>query len=218
MLYVIALGLAVGLTAGGRFERLARLRFHWAGVAIGALLVQAALFSEPSSAGIGDAGPAIYVASSAAVLLVVLRNIRIVGLPLVALGATANLAAILANGGYMPAAPGALESLGLQVGAGYSNSREFDAAALAQLGDAFAMPAGLPFANVFSVGDVLIGVGVFVAIVWTMRESAPAAGSREEGPGAARDPASGGQVGGILRVVRPGTSPERSVEGVLRDH
>ncbi len=171
MLYAILIGLLVGVAAGGRLDRLGRLRFRWGGLAIVALLVQVALFSGPVSTGIGDAGPPIYVASSAAVLVVVLRNIRIAGLPIVALGAASNLVAIVANGGYMPAAPGALESLGKQVGAEYSNSREFAAAAMAPLADAFAMPAAMPFANVFSIGDVLIGLGVFVAIVWTMRDS-----------------------------------------------
>ena len=171
MLYAIAIGLVVGRLAGGRIERLGRLQFHWAGLAIAALIVQLALFSAPVTAVIGDAGPPIYVASSAAVLVVVLRNARIPGLPIVAAGAATNLLAIVANGGYMPAAPGALESLGKQVGAEYSNSREFAAAAIAPLGDAFAMPAALPFANVFSIGDVLIGLGVCVAIVWTMRDA-----------------------------------------------
>jgi hypothetical protein len=35
---------------------------------------------------------------------------------------------------------------------------------LAFLGDVFAIPRGWPLANVFSVGDVLIAVGVVVAV------------------------------------------------------
>jgi hypothetical protein len=37
------------------------------------------------------------------------------------------------------------------------------------LTDIFAIPAGLPFANVFSVGDVLLGIGIIVVIVAAMR-------------------------------------------------
>ena len=44
------------------------------------------------------------------------------GMPLVALGAACNLAAILANGGYMPASPGALAALGKAAPTIYSNS------------------------------------------------------------------------------------------------
>ena len=43
-------------------------------------------------------------------------------MPLVALGAACNLAAILANGGFMPAAPGALAALGKIAPTVYSNS------------------------------------------------------------------------------------------------
>ena len=40
---------------------------------------------------------------------------------------------------------------------------------LAPLTDIFAIPAGLPFANVFSIGDVLIAVGVVLTIAIGMR-------------------------------------------------
>ena len=65
--------------------------------------LQIVLFSGPVSERIGDAGPPIYVASTALVLVAVLGNLRIPGMALVALGAACNLAAIVANGGYMPA-------------------------------------------------------------------------------------------------------------------
>jgi hypothetical protein len=41
--------------------------------------------------------------------------------------------------------------------------------ALRPLTDIFALPAWLPFANVFSIGDVLIGLGVVVVIALGMR-------------------------------------------------
>ena len=41
----------------------------------------------------------------------------------------------------------------------------------------FALPAWLPFANVFSVGDVLIGIGVAATIALAMRMQAPVANS-----------------------------------------
>jgi hypothetical protein len=131
------------------------------------------------SAWIGDAGAVAYVASSAAVLVVVLRNIRLTGLPIVAIGATSNLAAIVANGGWMPASPDALARLGVAIGSGYTNSRELAAPALAPLTDVFALPAWLPFANVFSIGDVLIGAGVAVALVAGMRRTVPVADRAE---------------------------------------
>jgi hypothetical protein len=53
--------------------------------------------------------------------------------------------------------------------AGYSNSVEMANPALAPLTDIFALPAWVPATNVFSVGDVLIMLGIAVAIVVQMR-------------------------------------------------
>jgi hypothetical protein len=170
MLYAVAIGLALGLLLRGRIARLGQIRLRWAPLAIAGLAVQLVLFSGPVASVIGDAGPPIYVASTAAVLVAVLANWRIPGLPIVAAGAASNLLAIVANGGYMPASPDALAAIGASDGPGYSNSATPEVIAFAPLTDIFAMPAWLPFANVFSIGDVLIGLGVVVAIVAAMRD------------------------------------------------
>ena len=51
----------------------------------------------------------------------------------------------------------------------YSNSSLVAHPALPWLTDIFALPTWLPFANIFSVGDVLIALGVAVTIVLAMR-------------------------------------------------
>ena len=169
ILYAIPIGIAAGYLLQGRLDRLGDVRFDWAWLAIAGLLVQVVLFSGPVAEAVGDLGPPIYMASTAAVLVAVLRNWRIPGLAVVALGATSNLAAIVANGGVIPASPGAVAALDLEDRAGFSNSVVMTDPALGPLTDIFALPAWLPFANVFSVGDVLIGVGVAVVIVLGMR-------------------------------------------------
>ena len=80
------------------------------------LIAQVALFAEPVAARVGSVGPPIYVASSALVLVALLRNLEIAGLKVVAVGAIANLVAIVANGGSMPASADALAALGKSVG------------------------------------------------------------------------------------------------------
>jgi uncharacterized protein DUF5317 len=87
--------------------------------------------------------------------------------PLIVVGALCNLAAVTANGGLMPASPSALASLGLGVG-GHTSSILVDHPALEILTDQFALPAWMPLANVFSIGDVVIGIGVAVAIAAAM--------------------------------------------------
>ncbi|HEY6013549.1 MAG TPA: DUF5317 family protein [Candidatus Limnocylindrales bacterium] len=175
ILYAIPIGILAGLVLGGRLVRLGDLRLRWAPLAVLGLVVQVILFADPVSAAVGDAAPAIYVASTAAVLVAVLRDARVPGMAIIALGAASNLAAIVANGGYMPADPAALASV-VDLSPGYSNSVVVADPALRPLTDLYALPAAVPFANVFSVGDVLIGVGVALTILFAMRAASPTAG------------------------------------------
>ena len=169
VLYAVVAGLLIGLVVGGRPSGLARLEFEWAPLIALGMAIQIALFSDPIASTIGSAGPPIYVGSTLLVLAAVCRNWSIAGMPLVALGAASNLAAIVANGGYMPASASALAAQGRDASAVYSNSAYVPEPALAPLTDIFAMPTWIPLANVFSVGDILIGVGIAAVIVIAMR-------------------------------------------------
>ena len=59
----------------------------------------------------------------------------------------------------------------------YSNSAVLAQPMLPWLTDIFALPRWLPWTNIFSVGDVLIAVGVAVVIVAAMRTPALPAGA-----------------------------------------
>jgi hypothetical protein len=168
ILYAIVAGLLIGFLLGGRLEPIAETRFRWGWLAILALAIQLVLFS-PLAGGLGDVARWIYVASTALVVIVVLANLRLPGLPIVLLGAVSNMAAIVANGGSMPASPAALAALGGTVNNGPTNSVIVEHPALEPLTDIFAMPAWIPFANIFSIGDGLIAIGVAVAIAAAMR-------------------------------------------------
>jgi Family of unknown function (DUF5317) len=171
ILYALVIGFALGMLFGGRPAGLSQIQFRWTGIAVAGLLVQLALFSPWVTAVVGDAGPPLYVGSTLAVVLVVARNIAVApGLAIVALGALSNLVAIVANGGFMPVTPEALAASGRAATNGYSNSLETSRPAFDFLVDRFALPPGLPFANVFSIGDVLVCVGMVVVIVGAMRK------------------------------------------------
>lgn len=169
ILYSIIIGIPLGLVLGGRLTGLAELQFRWAPAMLLGLIIQVVLFSTPVSDVVGAAGPPLYVGSTGMVLLAMLLNYRITGIPIIAVGAISNLSAIIANGGYMPADPGALASGGGSVPDTYSNSVVVAHPALQPLTDIFALPTWLPLANVFSIGDVLIGIGVCVVIVAAMQ-------------------------------------------------
>ena len=181
ILYAIPIGVLIGLVWGGRLDRLSELRLRWAPIMLLGLAVQIVLFSGRVGPAVGDVGPAIYVASTAAVFIAVLRNLATPGVWLIVVGAGCNLAAIVANGGSMPADSAALGSVG-GLPPGYTNSIIATDPALRPLTDLFALPAWLPFANVFSIGDVLIGVGVSVTIVLAMRRRTAEDASPAVGP------------------------------------
>ena len=192
MLYSVAIGLVLGLLLGGRIGRLADIHFEWLWVAILALMVQMVLFMEPFWTTLGGFGPPIYVASTATVLVVVLRNLRALpGLALVAVGTVSNLAAIIANGGYMPVTAEALGIAEPTVTKYGGNSVLTADPMLAPLVDRFPLPEWLPFWNVFSVGDVLISAGIVVVMVIAMR--------RKQDPAA-----SGGPTGSAAMMTRRG--------------
>lgn len=195
ILYAIPLGILVGLARGGRLGNLAEFRFEWGWLAFAGLFAQVVLFSEPVGALVGQAGPVLYTASSLAVLAVVLRNRRLPGLKLIAAGAISNLVAIIANGGYMPADSAALALAGMDPATGFSNSIVTNRAVLGPLTDIFALPEWVPFANVFSIGDVLVGLGIVVAIAAGM---APRTAPDTPGTASPKGPTS----------VPSGTSPD----------
>jgi hypothetical protein len=172
ILYGVLIGLVVGFLLGGRPAGLASLRIDYGWLMIAGLMVQIVLFSPFGAARVGDLGPPIYVGSTLLVAGAILANLRITGMALVGLGAISNLAAIIANGGYMPADPRAAAALGMVETTVYSNSSVVADPALWPLTDIFAMPAWMPWSNVFSIGDVLIVVGVVNVIAVAMRRPA----------------------------------------------
>jgi hypothetical protein len=173
ILYAVIAGLVVGFVSGGSVTRLGELKLAWAPVIVLGMAGQVLLFSTPVGDALGPAAPAAYVASNLAVLAAVWRNLAIPGLPLILLGGASNLIAIVANGGFMPVSADALVAIGRAPREGYTNNRLADGVLFAPLTDLFAMPAWVPMANIFSIGDILIGVGAAIAVVAAMHGRGP---------------------------------------------
>jgi hypothetical protein len=171
MLLLVAIVVAVALVplVRGDLRALAALRFRLPALLAAALVVQVlviTVFPGPATALRVTAYLSSYVLAVAFLFL----NRRVPGLWLVGAGALLNLLAIGANGGVMPATRGALSTAGLgSPGEVFANAAYVAHARLWFLGDVFAIPASWPLANVFSVGDVLIGLGAAWAILATSR-------------------------------------------------
>jgi hypothetical protein len=183
LLYAVVLGILAGVLTRGRIGELGTVKVKLWPVALAGLAFQALLFSSPLAAVVGKLGPSLYVVSTTLVLMALVVNLRQPGFWLIILGAVANFTVIIANGGQMPASPEAFAALnGLPV----VPTTDFSNSVIAGpntpfyfLADMFVLPRPLPFANVFSFGDVLIGLGGawFIAAVMHSRAfvSAPRA-------------------------------------------
>jgi Family of unknown function (DUF5317) len=178
---IVVLGVLAVLTVpltGGDLRRLSTLPIrHWWAIWV-ALGVQTALVWAPDGLPDGVARVA-HLATYAIAGWFAWSNRRLPGMWVMALGGALNLIAIVANGGVMPASRSAWERAGYSLDEGFGNSEVRDDARLGFLGDVFAVPDGWPFANVFSVGDVVIVIGLgWLAHRWCRRPAPdPSAGA-----------------------------------------
>jgi hypothetical protein len=176
LLYSIAAGLLIGRLLGGRVRNIEQVRFHWWQLALAGLFVQLILFADPIQERVGASGPVIYVASTAIVLVALLRNLRLPGLAVIAAGAVLNLIPILFNGGYMPSSPDVwreLTGVAAVPVAFYTNVSLIGPDTwFPFLGDIFVFPRPLPMATAFSLGDAVIALGAVIFLVTAMRSPA----------------------------------------------
>jgi hypothetical protein len=156
----IVLGVLFALVLGGRTSRLLEVEFRQGWSVFAAFALQALLFLELAGRPLETP---IHLVSYALLFVFALANGRNLALLPLSLGMALNSVAITANGGRMPVAPDALAAAKLEVD-GHSNVR-VGADHLGWLGDVFALPSGFPLANVFSLGDILIGIGMVGFIV-----------------------------------------------------
>ncbi|MDQ3342678.1 MAG: DUF5317 domain-containing protein [Actinomycetota bacterium] len=146
--------------AGGQLSALSQLRLRSTWLVLVALLVQVVVISVLADVLAAGLLAVVHVASYLLAVAFLVVNRRVPGMILTGSGGLLNLAAIMANAGVMPASPGALALAGRVDAHSFVNSGVVPDAHLAWLGDVFAIPEFLPLANVFSVGDLLLIVGV----------------------------------------------------------
>ena len=160
---IVVVATAVGMLSvklvGGKIKRMAMidLRFMW--VIWVTIVVQTLIFQLPSTLLSDRWYQVIHLGTYVASFVFLWFNRHIPGAVAIGTGAAMNGAAIAANGGVMPASPAAWERAGLPVFENFENSNVVADAKLAFLGDIFAIPAGWPLANVFSIGDVIVVLG-----------------------------------------------------------
>jgi hypothetical protein len=165
MLLLAACALAVlsPLLAGRWPAALLLHRWRWPLLIWATLAIQVVVVEVPLPGGLA---PVLHVVTYLVALGFVWANRHIPRILLVAAGAAANGITIALNNGVLPASAGAAAAAGIDPHTAFANSAVVDHPTLPWLGDVFAWPAPLPLANTFSVGDVLIVLGILLA-AWT---------------------------------------------------
>lgn len=150
--------------AGGHLARLSEVRLRGGWVVAAALALQVVIISVVPD-GLAGVHAVLHVGTYVTGLAFVAVNLRVRGMWLVAVGGALNFMVIVANGGVMPASRAALRAAGRSSGAGsFTNSGSLAHARLAFLGDVFSLPSSWPLHNVFSIGDVVLALGVAVVL------------------------------------------------------
>ena len=184
MPFIVAglLGSAFGLLRGGHLGNLANFSLRWSALPLLAVGLQALVLYGPGKA---EAGPftvpaLVMLASYGLLLIAVLVNRRLPGMVWLGLGAALNLLAMVANGGWMPVTSDLLAAAGFvvmpsailpgqRVWASKDVVRVSHEIHLRWLSDVFIIPKVGVISGVFSVGDVVMMLGLFHLIQVGMR-------------------------------------------------
>jgi MFS family permease len=182
-LSAIVLALLVGALAGGGVPRIAELRLKWLWVLGLALALRIAAFAARQW-GFDQSLPigAFFILDYVLIFVWLWGNWRVPGLQVAAVGIGLNTLAVIFNGGQMPVWTGALSAAGLT---GSDLGRDpfhflmstTTVADFVRRGGIFGdvVPFPVPYIrDVVSIGDVLLALGIFWAIVSSMtRPNAP---------------------------------------------
>lgn len=167
VLVVLAV-VVVALLRGGKLQNLADVKLRALPLVFASLGLQVLIFNPVIGPQlVTPVVAAIYLASMVLLVVWVAMNRVVPGMALIAAGVLMNTAAIAANGGLMPVDPEAAAYAGRL--ARYeendalvrNNSLATDIdVQLWLLTDIFPIPAGIPLANVYSLGDILLTTGI----------------------------------------------------------
>ncbi|MEO5986227.1 MAG: MFS transporter [Candidatus Limnocylindria bacterium] len=182
-LSTIVLALIIGALAGGAFPRIAELRLRWSYLLVVAFLVRVLVgISGGSVLGVDLPTGLLFLAAYVFIFAWLWGNWRVPGLQIAAVGIGANMVALLLNQGQMPIWSAAYFSAGFAEADLLNDPFHFllrtdSIGGFIAAGGLFGDVIPLPFPvirDVISIGDVLLAIGIFWTIVYSM--------TRAEGP------------------------------------
>jgi MFS family permease len=218
----IVLALIVGALAGGGLPRLADMRLRWIWVLGLALAIRfGAGLLRQSELGVDVPLGAAFLATYGLIFIWLMGNWRVPGLQVAAVGIGLNAMALILNGGQMPIWTAAFTAAGFTPAALANDPFHFllsadSVADFVRRGGIFGdvVPIPVPvIRDVLSIGDSLLIVGIFWAIVYSMtRPNAPTRaaltlGLRPGDPFANASAFPGGQAQAVGSVPAVGGPP-----------
>jgi hypothetical protein len=173
LIWAIPLGVLAGYIQGGRLSYLGQINLRGVWLIVLALILQLLIFPLGPRTLVTTNTEYLHLFSYALLVLFAAANWREWGIVIMGAGMALNLLVIALNGGYMPVTAEALRLAGRpnaaakleQFGIYGNNIVQTASTRLAWLSDRFYTPAWLPLANVFSVGDVLLALG----LIWFLQ-------------------------------------------------
>jgi Family of unknown function (DUF5317) len=167
-------GIAVGYLRGGQLSQLAEVRIRLWWLAVAAWVVQVGLFVSPLGALLDVWAAQIHLLTIGLLAIVIVANRALPGLALLGIGLALNATVYAANGGFMPVSAAALEATGntaslavMAGGARYQKTvLQQPDSPLGFLGDVLPLPAA---GRIYSVGDLVATLGMFVLVAGGMR-------------------------------------------------
>ncbi len=188
LVLAVALSILIALLRGGSLNRLAQVPFKLGWLAFIAIGLQVVAVYVQQVEGLAAW---LFVLSYAVLIGLIVINYRVAGVLVIGVGLGLNALVTALNGGYMPVTPEAVERAGLthlvsemEAGARVLGAKDILLARadtqLWFLGDIFVLKG--PWPTVFSIGDVLLVIGILIFFQQAMRPGASDKAIRQQTP------------------------------------
>lgn len=182
---ILVLAVAIGLAATivrARLKRrkLKHIDLRWEWLVFISVLPQVLIFYLPGSGRYINETivPFILIGSMAGLIVFTIVNLQYASFWLIGSGLLSNFLAIVTNHGWMPISPETLHTLhpefpqsAWEIGERLGNTKdrimESSSTNLPILSDTFAVPTWISFKFAFSIGDVVLSIGI-ILLLWSL--------------------------------------------------
>ncbi len=173
LLDVLIVSIVITLLFGHKLSNLKDLKLKWIELFILGFLIQLAIvwLSFKNVSFVEKYHFALHILSFLLLFIGIYKNLHVPGFKWIGVGVALNFLVIFANNGQMPVSGIGLEKIGLsgykeilQSGKYLTHTLIGKGTHLPFLADRFYIPHPYPRPTLFSIGDVFIGIGLFILI------------------------------------------------------